>query len=351
MKSGMRRVVLAAPNHAAMESSDIDAAIKPDEVLIRTQYSLISPGTELALYTNRPDVTTGNAPSYPIYPGYAAMGIVDTVGASVPNISKGDRLVTLTGHSSLAKFTPSDSMFLQLPKTLKDHHAPFIRMALICLYTLRKADILPGQWLGVIGLGLVGNLGAQFARHAGLKVLSVGRSTLRSSIASECAINPIITGDHQQIAAATADITSGLGCNLVLDTSGTSDGLLSAIALAGDGATISLVGVPWVADPAIAATDIMRPVFSRYLTIDGGWEWGLPLRRQNPKQPLEMLRHRHSVDANATYASELITDGNIHIEPMITHRIPPDAIQDAYQGLLYSRHEYLGVVIDWTQQK
>lgn len=351
MKLENQRVAFPHPEQAIIENFDIDATLSSDEILLRTQYSLISPGTELALYTNRRDVSTGKAYSYPIYPGYAAMGVVDAVGSGVENISPGDRLITLTGHSSLAKFVPSDSMFLRLPEDLRDDHAPFIRMALISLYTLRRADILPGEWLGVVGLGLVGNLGAQFGRHAGLRIISIGRSTLRSDIANECDINQILTGETQEIATATRDITNGMGCKLVLDTSGTADGLLSAIALAGDGATISLVGVPWVTDPNIPATEIMQPVFSRYLTIEGGWEWGLPLRQQGANTPLEMLRHRHSVDANANYALELIGGGNIHIEPMITHRITPESIQDVYQGLLHHRNKYLGVLIDWSTHK
>jgi len=253
MKIEIQRVIFPDAEQAEIESADLDTTLDSDDVLVRTRYSLISPGTELALYTNQRDIGDGTIHSYPFHPGYAAMGVIESVGSAVNDIAPGDRVATLTGHSSLSKFKPAKSVCTHLPDEMQCDHAPFIRMALICVNTLRQADIQAGEWLGIVGLGIVGNLGAQFGRHAGLKVIGVGRSSLRSETADRCGINPIFTGKPQEIAAATQDITNGIGCKLVLDTSGTMDGLLKAIALAGDGGTIALVGVPWVMDPKIAA--------------------------------------------------------------------------------------------------
>jgi threonine dehydrogenase-like Zn-dependent dehydrogenase len=278
------------------------------------------------------------------------MGVIEDVGSAVDHLALGDRVATLTGHSSLSKFKPAKSVWIHLPDEIQSDHAPFIRMALICVNTLRQADIQAGESLGIVGLGIVGNLGAQFGRHAGLKVIGVGRSNLRSETAARCGISSIFTGTPPEIAAATQDITNGIGCKLVLDTSGTMDGLLKAIALSGDGGTIALVGVPWVTDPTVTATEITQPVFSRYLTLKGGWEWGLPLHECAPDNPLEMLRNRYSVEANYKYALDLISSGYVKVKPLITHRIKPEMIQSAYQGLLNLRNEYLGVIIDWTKE-
>jgi len=36
------------------------------------------------------------------------------------------------------------------------------------------------------------------------------------------------------------------------------------------------------------------------------------------------------------------------IEPLISHRLPPERIRDAYEGLLAAPEEYTGVVLNWS---
>jgi threonine dehydrogenase-like Zn-dependent dehydrogenase len=220
-------------------------------------------------------------------------------------------------------------------------------MALIPLALLRQADLLAGEWLGVVGLGLVGNLGAQFGLHAGCGVIGVGRSELRNQIAVRCGIENVVTGDVEAIAESARSLTHGLGCRFVLETTGTPQGLQKALALVADGGTIALVGVPWQDDASLSASAVMQPVFSRYLSIIGGWEWGIPLFERDADRPAPMISHRHSTEANARYAAESIQRGAVQVEPLITHRIAPESIQSAYQGLLRQRDEYLGVLIRW----
>jgi threonine dehydrogenase-like Zn-dependent dehydrogenase len=345
----LRRIVFTGPEQAEVETVPFDPSLEPDMALLRTRWSLLSPGTELAVYTDRHDIGHGSGKRFPAYPGYAAVGVIEAVGSAVTNLSPGDRALAVTGHCSLAKFKPAQTFCLRLPDDIRDDHATFVRMALITLATLCQADIRAGEWLGVVGLGIVGNLGAQFGLQAGLNVVGVGRSSLRSDIAARCGIGPILGGEPDAIADQVKEITGGAGCRLVLDTSGTADGLLTAVALAADGGVISLVGVPWESDPTVAATSIMQPLFSRYLTLQGGWEWSLPLYARDSERRLPMLPPRHSIEQNARLALDLIRSGRVQVEPLITHRIAPEAIQDAYQGLLRQRNEVLGALIDWNE--
>jgi threonine dehydrogenase-like Zn-dependent dehydrogenase len=46
-------------------------------------------------------------------------------------------------------------------------------------------------------------------------------------------------------------------------------------------------------------------------------------------------------------ALEWLADRRLVVAPLITHRLPPDAIQAAYAGLAERRDEYLGVVLQW----
>lgn len=345
----VRRVVFRGVEQAEVESADSDLTLAPTQALLRTHYSLISAGTELAVYTNTNELgRSASSNQYPTYPGYAAAGIVEAVGADVKRLSPGTRAYAATGHASYARFQPEQQAHLPVPDSFPLEHVPFIAMALVPLAVLPSADIHAGEWLGVVGLGVLGNLGAQFGRAAGMRVAAVGRSKLRNEIAAQVGIEPVLTGDVQTIARESKTLTDGRGCRFVMETTGTAEGLQKALALVGDGGTISLVGVPWQQDERLAATAVMQPVFSRYLKIVGGWGAGIPLFERESSRGVPMIPYRYSTEANARYALEAMQRGEVRVEPLITQRIRPDEIQAAYQGLLRDRERFVGVLIDWT---
>ena len=60
-----------------------EAAPKATEILIQTEYSAISSGTELALLSNNQDIDHWQGEPYPAHPGYAAVGQVIACGEDV----------------------------------------------------------------------------------------------------------------------------------------------------------------------------------------------------------------------------------------------------------------------------
>lgn len=344
MKYEVSRLAFTAVQQAAVERAERQIELAPTEVLMRTEWSLISTGTELAVYKHDFDIHKRTENLFPIYPGYAAAGVVEKVGSAVSELVPGDRVVASTPHSSLSIFEPAKVFYLRLQDDLPTDYAPFIRMALISLAALCRADLHAGAWLGVVGLGIVGNLGAQFGQAAGYRVLGAGRSSLRSQIAHLSGIEHILSGDPEAIRAQALKVTDEQACHFVLDTTGTTSGVLNAIALAANGGTISLVGVPWYSDLTVPATTIMQSVFTRYLTLKGGWEWDLPLRAARGDAALP---NPHSIEANARHAMRLMAKGDILLAPLITRRIAPEGAQDAYQDLLHKRDEVMAVLIDW----
>ena len=40
-------------------------------------------------------------------------------------------------------------------------------------------------------------------------------------------------------------------------------------------------------------------------------------------------------------------DGRLVIEPLISHRLPPEKIREAYEGLLAAPESFTGVVLEW----
>src|SRR5947209_20131601 len=77
----------------------------PGQLLVRTEASLVSAGTELAIYTGIHQGLTNPNVSWPKYPqpmGYMAVARVEAAGPGAEAYRPGDRLLTSTGHSSHA---------------------------------------------------------------------------------------------------------------------------------------------------------------------------------------------------------------------------------------------------------
>src|SRR5215467_1566581 len=104
------RVVMPRPYEVTVETYDVSEP-GPDQLLVETEASAISPGTELAVYTgihqwlNDP---TRTWPRFPFVPGYSAVGRVAALGDGVEGFAVGDRLVWPGRHETHALLAPAD---------------------------------------------------------------------------------------------------------------------------------------------------------------------------------------------------------------------------------------------------
>ena len=143
---------------------------------------------------------------YPITPGHQVVGTVEALGEGVPGWSPGERAgvawmhsvcgecsACRQGESNLcpqARFTGlhvdggfaerilcEASFAYRLPPHLPDlQAAPLLCAGIIGLRSLRKADLAPGERLGLIGFGASAHLALQVARAWGCEVHVFTRS-------------------------------------------------------------------------------------------------------------------------------------------------------------------------------
>ena len=97
-----RRLWIVAPYEVTVEAFDLPDVPGPGQVLVETECTLISAGTELAIVMGTHiGFTTGAAwPRYPMALGYTAAGRVVAVGEGVTDLAPGDRVISFTPHAS-----------------------------------------------------------------------------------------------------------------------------------------------------------------------------------------------------------------------------------------------------------
>ena len=183
MTTKTQRALVMQPGAIRLEPAELPCPA-PNEVMVRTTKTLISPGTERAIMLNLPGLEV----QYPKSVGYSHVGVVVQVGAEVRGLSVGDRVASKSRHAS--HVLVKEALCHQLAPGLDDEHAAFFQLLATALQAVRKTRLELGEATAVLGAGLVGQLALQVARLGGaLPVVAIdyhqGRLQLAQSLGAD----------------------------------------------------------------------------------------------------------------------------------------------------------------------
>jgi predicted dehydrogenase/threonine dehydrogenase-like Zn-dependent dehydrogenase len=197
--------VVQSPRTGKLELAEVPApACGAGQVLVRTHYSVVSPGTErqamdfarrslVGKARSRPDLVKqvlrklsheGPAPTLravltrldaPQPLGYACAGVVEAAGRDVAGFVPGDRVACAgAGYANHAEWVAvPENLVVRVPDEVPLAKAAFATLGAIALQGVRVAAPALGEIGAVIGLGLLGQLTVQLLRANGCRVLGV----------------------------------------------------------------------------------------------------------------------------------------------------------------------------------
>src|SRR5207247_1875620 len=163
--SGLQ-VVFTAPDAVAVRTAEVGEP-EPGTLLVETRCTLISSGTELSMLAGRSTSIRRGLAHYPLHPGYSNAGVVAAVGEGVTGWREGDALVSETPHAAYVRARANLATTVPIPAGLSFERAAFTTLGAVALYGTRRGHIELGESVVVLGLGVVGQLAAQFARMNG----------------------------------------------------------------------------------------------------------------------------------------------------------------------------------------
>ena len=230
----------------AFEVSRLDyaeARLAPLEVRVRTLFSGISAGTELTAYRGTSphlikhwDSETrlfepgGDSPAFPVETiGYEEVGEVVELGAEVRGLTLGDRIWGTWGHRTTAVLDSAYAEARRLGKDDDPRIGIFSHIGAVALNAVLDADIHIGETVVVFGLGVPGQLAAQFARLNGARVVAVdgiaGRRELAARLGADLVLDPVADGVPERI----RELTAGRGADVAIEFTGNYRALQTAI--------------------------------------------------------------------------------------------------------------------------
>lgn len=330
-----RRLWVTGPLQVSVQSVELPDAPEPGCVLLETERTLMSAGTELAIVmgTHIGFTTGASWPKYPMELGYTAIGRVLRVGDGVTEVREGDRVLAATRHATHA--IAEARSLIRVPDRCPADAALLANLAQIPLSGVRRAGVTIGTGMIVFGQGLIGALAARLGRFAGCRpVLGVDPLAERRAVASAAgivAVDPNV-GDP---GAVFAERAHGRAPEVVIEATGVPAVINEALRVVGSMGRVVLLGSP----RGRVEIDPYTDVHAKGITIVGAHNRWTPLT-ETPQTPFTRDRDRQLL-------VEIATDGSLPMDGLVTHHVAPEEAGATYCVLAESRPEYLGVVIRW----
>jgi 2-desacetyl-2-hydroxyethyl bacteriochlorophyllide A dehydrogenase len=329
-RSHARRLVFTGKQEVRIEPFAVDLPGK-GEVLLRTQLSLMSTGTENIVFNRLFDPGThwDNWVKYPFYPGYTSVGIVEAVGDDVVTLSVGDRAAFRVGHRSHAILAAQHCQ--AIPEELPSEQAVWFALAKIAFLGAQAAHYQLGDSVLVIGAGPIGQMSLRWARVAGaVSILLVDSAPDRMHLGKAGGATEAILLPIEQAEDAVLEAGGGKLPRVVIDSTGHAAVFAAALGLAAAHGRVVLLG-----DTGQPERQVLTPdVITRGLTIVG-------------------VHDSHNTDAwnDATITTlffNLAAGNRFPLEGLNSHRFKPEQCAEAYAVANRDRARTMGILFDWT---
>lgn len=351
-------------------------SVRPGMALVRTAASLVSAGTERTLVEfaeknlvdkarSRPDLVrqvldkarregvlstmeaTLNRLDQPMPLGYSSAGIVEAAGPGLHGFEVGDRVACAGGGFAVHaenNLVPQN-LLARLPASVDFESGAFATLAAIALHGLRLGEPQVGERVAVIGLGLLGLLAIQLARASGCSVFGVDLDPQRVELACTFGVQAV---QRSGAVEAALSFSQGQGMDLVLICADTAsdDPVNLAGEIARDRARVIAIGA--------VGMDIPRKIYYekeldfRISRSYGPGRYDPNYEERGHDYPIGFTRWTEGRNLQAVV--DLMADGKLNVQPLITHRYPIEQAPKAYDLITgKSKEPFIGVVLTYPQ--
>lgn len=348
------------------------------QALVKVSASLVSAGTErmvvefaeksyLGKARSRPDLvkqTLDKAKREGIMPtvqavfnrldqpmglGYSTAGTIVALGKNIQGFKVGQRVACAGGgYATHAEYNVVPrNLLTPLPKNVDFESAAFTTLGAIALHGFRLAETQLGENVAVIGLGLLGLLTIQLAAAAGCNVLGIDLDPKRVRLASSLNVEAV-TRPLAESAAAAFTQNCGFDSIIICADTSSNDPVELAGVIARDRAKV-------VATGAVGLNFPRKVYYEKEISFINSRSYGPGRYDSNYEEngqdyPLGYVRWTEGRNFQAVV--DLMANGKLKVEPLISHRFDIEEGVKAYEVITGKKKEpFLGVVLKYSDEK
>jgi 2-desacetyl-2-hydroxyethyl bacteriochlorophyllide A dehydrogenase len=334
----MKAVVIERPNQVVYR--DVEApAVGPGDVLVRSHEAGLC-RTDIEMMTGA--FTDPRWVRYPVVPGHEWAGTVVEVGAAVPSVRAGDRVVCegfitcnrcprcragqtqwceriealgFTRPGGYAELVAAPERVVHvLPDHVTFDAAVLVEPASVVLNGLEKASPRPGEAIGVIGVGTLGSLAIALLRlHSPSRIVAYGVREEELELARRLgATDVVLAGDDTPTGPTELD--------LVVETAGAPVAVTLATALCRPGGRVVLLGIAGEGRTLTLPSDLL---VAKDMALVGSIAY-----------PAAVWSRVVGLVANRV----------MDLDPIVTHRFPVSEFEEAIR-LMDDRHGIVAKIV------
>lgn len=274
--------------------------------------------------------------------GYCNAGVVLEVGPGVTGYQVGDRVASNGRHAEIVNCPIN--LCARIPDAVSDEQATFTVLSSIGLQGIRLLQPQVGDRVAVFGLGLIGLVAVQILAASGAQVIGFDMDPARLEMARRFGATPVNVGAGADPVAAAMAFSGGVGVDAVLITaSAKNDTIITQSArMSRKRGRIVLVGV---VNMQMNRADF----YEKELTFQVSCSYGPGRYDPNYEDrgvdyPLPFVRWTEQRNMQAIL--DLLAAGRLDTAPLVTSRIPFDEAKRAYD-LLSNDRAQLGIVLEY----
>lgn len=337
----MLQAIMTEPGK--IEFNDVPVPeVKPDQIKIKMKMIGVC-GSDIHVNHGKHPYT-----SYPVVQGHEVSAEVVEVGAQVTNVKVGDKVTIqpqvvcgecypcthglyndceelkvmgfqTTGMAS-EYFVVDANKALALPADMSWEHGALIEPLAVAVHAVRRAGDVTGKKIVVLGGGPIGNLVAQTAKAMGAaEVLISELSEYRLEVARKCGIKTVNAKNENVQEAIIANFGKDRA-DIIFECIGITPTINQAIEYARKGSTIVVVGV-----------------FGDLATVNMGYV---------QDHELSLLGSAMYREEDYIKAIELVEEGLIEFDVLITHRVKFRDYAEAYDIIDQQKDKAMKVMIE-----
>lgn len=349
-------------------------------ILVRVMHSCISAGTEMASLQSsavplwkralqKPDKilwvlnqfrTSGLASTRQLVKdkistsqtlGYSAAGEVLSVGHGIEGIFPGDLVACAGGQCAFHAeiISVPQNLAVLIPSSVDTSSASTVALGAIAMQGVRRANPTLGECFAVIGLGILGQITIQLLKANGCKVIGMDLDGDRLRLATELGADGVVDPTQAPPVEKMARLTAGFGVDGVIITAATasSDLISAAFQMCRKKARVILVGDVGLnlKRQDIFAKELDFLISSSY----GPGRYDAPYEESGLDYPISYVRWTENRNMSAYL--ELLNEGRVKIEPLLTGVYPIEEAAAAYQALADPERKTLINLFSYSSKK
>ncbi|MEC4686363.1 MAG: bi-domain-containing oxidoreductase [Nitrospirota bacterium] len=373
------KVIAQNYSNGNLEMLEVPMITSKSGLLVETAASLVSVGTEKAMIDvakksllgkalARPDwvkqvidkvKTEGLMEAWrqsrarldmPVPLGYSCAGIVREVNNTEDDFRVGDRVACSgSGYASHAEWNVvPPNLCVKIPDNVPFEDASYVALGGIAMEAVRLSAPEFGHRIGVIGLGLLGQLAVQILRTAGCHVVGIDISAQKCELALKNGAEAVaVTGRDDPVAIAN-DFSghAGLDAVIILASVDSDEPLIHAAEMCRERGKI-------IAGGLIGLNIPRQSFFEKELHFAVSKAWGPGMfdpdyEERGFKYPIAYARW--TAQRNMDEFLRMLSLGRISLSDITTHRFSFEKALDAYRLILSGKEPAIGVVLHYPER-